>query len=152
MTDPDHIVRSRRWAAIRGLWEGDLAPLAAMLKAGDPLPDRIRAGLVHLIEGGAAESGGYRLTLTKHPDLVRASQGTAAQARRRSRGLRIASFMARRGALDPGCHESAVTFAMEEFGLSRASIEVAWADHKDEARQRLAASRARHGPDVLRID
>jgi hypothetical protein len=132
--------------------EGDLGPLATMLREGDPLPDRVRAGLVHLIEGGAAESGGYRLTMTKHPDLARASQGTAAKAKARTRGLRIASFMARNGAFEPGQHEAAVTFAMEEFALGRASIETAWAEHKDEARQRLEVHRRPISPTVLRID
>jgi hypothetical protein len=132
---------ARNAYALSGLEEGDLRALAVVLRAGDALHPTLAFALAALIDGDVAASGGLRISVGKHPDLARKSQGGIAAHRLRRRNMEIARFMAERGAIRPGEHEAAVSEAVARFDLSRATVEGAWADHKAEARQ--WASKAR---------
>lgn len=136
---PEHLERTRRkHAAIRGLTMADLGPLADLLAAGDPIDDHLRFRLWTLIVGDVQGSGGLRLSIGKHPDLARMSQGGYARARSELREKEVALFMAERGAFD-GKRKAAVFDTMTKYSLSRARVEQIWAAHKDDARQALAA-------------
>jgi hypothetical protein len=114
--------------ALLGLYSGELAPLAALLKSpNEGLPALIRAELVKLIEGSAEENG-RRLVSVKHPDLKRALQGVWEQNKNYGTRHKIASYIEEQGGLTAGQHEAAITAAMNTFELSRSRLEEIWAE------------------------
>lgn len=124
------------YQALAAMREGDLRPLATLLKdERDGLSPVIRRELVFLIEGNAAQSGGLRLAVQKHPDVSHRSKGRHARSQSHNRNVAIAAYVAASGGFRPGEHEAAITEAMKFYGLSRSRIEEAWSACQLDVRQ-----------------
>lgn len=111
--------------------DGKFESLADMIQETGDLPALIRRALVFLIKGDAEQSGGFRITRTRHPDIDGRSPGRLEKMRRYNRNFAIASFIASRGALN-GQFEAAIADAIGFFGLKRASVVAIWSEHKDD--------------------
>lgn len=117
-------------AAWNGLVEGDLLPLADVLRSEDgTLHPVLARWLVKLIDGSTNETD-FRLQVTKHPDLKRPTDGQGAKRKQRAKELRTALAFARHGGLEDGGYDSAMAATMEETGLSRATINNHWVEHR----------------------
>ncbi|MHA7818110.1 MAG: hypothetical protein ACX930_00510 [Erythrobacter sp.] len=116
-------------AAIEGIVEGRLEPLAellnAMLESGNrSLHPAILFHLRLLIDGEANETD-WRLSLKRHPDLKR-GQSAAEQSSEAMKELGTAIEMLRNGVLSEGGFEAAVNETARNLGIGESTVERHW--------------------------
>jgi len=78
-----------------------------------------------MIDGSSAETG-WRLTVTKHPDLPSAKRGKETAVLDSAKRLKIAKFLVSSGALEKGKFDAAVAAARAEFGRGDTVIKACW--------------------------
>lgn len=126
--------------AWQAMVEGNIRPLAEVLDTeGGELHPILQRWLLKLICGNVDETD-YRLTVGRHPDLGRASDGPGAKRRASLEKLSTALAMARNGAFEDGQWEAALKATQSETGKGRSTI----ADHWSSKKRLLEFSRA-HG-------
>lgn len=117
-------------AAWNGMIGGDLNALADVLEGEDgELHPILRRWLVKLIRGTTNETD-YRLSLDKHPDLARVSDGIQYRRQADMHSLQTAMKVLKNGGLR-GQWEAAVTDTMTETGLKRRTVAEHWTRHKE---------------------
>jgi hypothetical protein len=108
-------------AALGGLWQGNLQPLALFLRAGYPLNYMLRRELVHAITG--EDNQFYRLEL--HKRGRRGETNVISKLHTRVRNNAIGKYVEERLPED-GKAEAAFAAAMEEFQVERGVVVAAW--------------------------
>jgi hypothetical protein len=119
---------SAEMAAIDGINEGELEPLAAILALEGEIHPLVQRALRRIIDGPAGSTD-YRLQVIRHPDLGN-RQTNALWNKQDAVERDTALRMLRNGALTAGMMESAIAATIEQTGLSRRAIFSHWRKHK----------------------
>lgn len=126
-------------AVLSAMREGDLGPLAAMIKASPEIPALIRREIVFMIEGDSEQSRGNRLFVKSHPDVDARKGGRHKLMNQHFRDQSIAAFLASKGGFS-GQLEAALVEAEDFWEIKRSQLIKIWVKHKDEI-QRMGLGR-----------
>ena len=115
-------------AAFKGMSDGDLEPLAALLALEGDIHPIVQRALRRMIDGPAGSTD-HRLSVMRHPELGN-RQSDAHWIKQVAGERDTALKMLRNGALTAGMMESAIAATIEQTGLSRRAILNHWGRHK----------------------